>query len=382
MAYRFFLVLLLLTACRGGNPSPPGADGSGPLPVSLDYARGFAASRQPGGWVLLTVNEPWPGAGRAYHYALVPDSVSRATLPGADTLDGVIPTPVRRIVLTSTTHIPALETLEAASTLVGFPGLDYISSPQTLDRIARGEVAELGANEQLNTERVLETGPDLVVGFGVSDAPRAYRGIQQAGIPVIFNGDWTEQSPLGKAEWIKFFGLLLEKSRAAEIAFATIEKEYLQARALARTAPEKPRVLSGALYRDVWYLPAGESWAARFLEDAHANYLWADHPGTGSLSLSLEAVLERADQATAWVSPSQFTSYTEMREAQALYARIPAFQDRAVFTYAATRGPGGGLLYFELGPARPDLVLKDLIHYLHPGLLADYKPVFFKPLDP
>lgn len=379
MNWKFLLLAIVLVSCGGPNPrdNPPVSEGEA---LPLRYARGFRARTLPSGVTLLTITQPWPGADRPYHYALVPREKAGITLP--DTLDGVIPVPVRRLVLTSTTHIPALEILDAAETLIGFPGLSYISSPETTRRIARGEVAELGANEQLNTEKVLEVRPDLVVGFGITDAPRAYRGILGAGIPVIYNGDWTEQNPLGKAEWLKFFGLLLGKNAVAAQAFNQVEAEYLRLRELAATAPEKPAVLSGALYRDVWYLPGGESWAARFLEDAHAAYLWRETSTTGSLSLSLEAVLQDASEADFWVSPSQYTSYSQMQQADPHYTRFKAFRDQKVLTYAASKGPGGGLIYFELGPSRPDLILKDLIHYLHPGLLPGHEPVFYKPLDP
>ncbi len=265
---------------------------------------------------------------------------------------------------------------------MGFPGLDYISSPAIRKKIESGSVSELGANEQLNTEMVLAAAPEVVVGFGVSDAPGAYRPVSDAGIPVIFNGDWMEQNPLGKAEWIKFFGLLLDAGSRAGEHFREVERAYIEARDLATGAPERPTVLSGALYRDIWYLPGGESWAAAFIEDANARYLWQDASGSGSLSLSLEAVLEKGSGADFWIAPAQFTSYTEMEAANPHYRQFRAFRERRIFGYAATRGPGKGLLYYEMAPTRPDWVLKDLVHFLHPGFLPDYQPVFFKPLDP
>jgi len=375
------LVLLLHASCRE-RPREPLPPGFGATPdLTPKYATGFSARKDANGVLLLTVTGPWPEASRPYRYALVPRDGDPA--PGLDPkdFDAIIPVPARRVVLTSTTHIPALEALGEAEKLTGFPGLDYISSPLTRQRIEAGAVAELGANEQLNTEKVLELQPDLVVGFGVSEAPRSYRPLQAAGIPVVYNGDWMEQSPLGKAEWIKFFGYLLGREQEAEALFNEIETAYLRAREVASGAPESPAVLSGALYRDIWYLPGGQSWAATFLRDAHASYPWADTPESGSLSLSLEAVLERGGEAVFWVAPSQYTSYSEMLAANPHYEQFRAFRERRIFTYALSKGPKGGMLYFELGPGRPDWVLQDLIYYLHPGLLPDYEPVFFKPLE-
>lgn len=378
--FLFLLLVLGVSACREQPREPATPTGGYPSALSIKYAAGFSAAQGPEGTIVLTVSGPWPEAARPFRYLLLPPGVNREAVSDRG-FDAVVQLPVERLVVTSTTHIPALEMLGATEKLAGFPGLDYISSPQTRARIGQGAIAELGANEQLNTEKVLELQPDLLVGFGVTEAPRPYRPLQDAGIAVVYNGDWMEQSPLGKAEWIKFFGLLLGQEQQAQRLFEEIEANYLLARDLAASAPDSPSVLSGALYRDVWYLPAGESWAAAFLRDAHATYLWGDTPGTGSLSLSLEAVLEQGREAEFWLAPSQYTSYAEMRAANAHYEQFSPFGRRTIYTYARSKGPGSGLLYFELGPARPDWVLKDLIFYLHPGLLPDYEPVFFKPLE-
>ncbi|WP_420593301.1 ABC transporter substrate-binding protein [Robiginitalea biformata] len=377
------ILILLTTACRERpEKAAPLPEAAVDNPVEIDYAKGFAAHTDASGVTYLTVSDPWPEASREYKYALVPrGKLAAITLP-ADTFDAIIPVPVERLVLTSTTHVPSLVALRATESLVGFPGLDYISSPEVRQRIDAGAVRELGANEQLNTELVLEAAPEVVVGFGISDAPGSYRGVREAGIPVIYNGDWMETNPLGKAEWIKFFGLLLGSLPEAQQYFEEVEAAYQEARELAAKASTRPTVLSGALYRDVWYLPGGESWAAAFLEDAHAEYLYADTPGSGSLSLSLEAVLEKGVDAEFWISPSQYTSYSEMASDNPHYEQFRAFRERRIFGYASNRGSGGGLLYFEIGPNRPDWVLKDLIHHLHPGLLPGYEPVFFKPLAP
>lgn len=395
--YRCLLLLFLLSlagSCRETQSGTTTEEASS-IPVDAlapQYADGFTAIINSQGYTELIIDEPWPGADRSFRYALVPDSLqNEAFLTALAELreddeslkfDGIVGVPLTSLVLTSTTHIPALEALGAENTLVGFPGLDYISSTRTRQRITEGRVTELGANEQLNTELVLQLQPEALIGFAVSEAPKSYELIENSGIPVLYNGDWNEATPLAKAEWIKFFGLLLDRQAEANEYFKNIEEEYLRVRALARQVAEKPSVLSGALYRDVWYLPGGKSWAAQFVADAQGQYLWANTSQSGSLSLSLEVILEQGESAEFWIAPSQFTSYSEMLEANPHYDKIKAFQLRQVFGYADSRGPTGGLLYFELGPNRPDLILKDLVFHLHPGLLEDYEPVFFKPLNP
>ena len=347
--------------------------------TSVVHAKSFSIE-DGNGFTVLKVNRPWPGANKSFTYLVAPkEKLASMTFP-VDTYDAIIATPIKTLVATSTTHIPALESLSALDKLVGFPDTKYISSMPARELIAQGKIRELGNNESLNTEMVLDLDPEIVVGFGIDDQNSPYNIFQKANIPVVYNGDWTEETPLGKAEWIKFFGVLLNKEKEADSIFHEIETTYFNIKELASEAKTEPTVLSGALYKDVWYVPAGDSWAAQFIEDAHAHYLYKDTQGTGSLSLSLETVLEKGQLAENWVAPSQFMSYQEMEQANPHYKQFKAFKEKKVYTFANTKGASGGLLYYELAPQRPDLVLKDLVHIFHPELLSNHTPYFFTPL--
>ncbi len=348
---------------------------------SIKYAKGFTIEKSDSGITILKITSPWPNAKSSFTYALVPKAILSTLSLDEDIYDAIVTVPVERLVVTSTTHIPALEALGVAEKLIAFPDTQYISSEKTRKRIASGAIKELGNNESLNAEMVIELHPDLVVGFSISSQNKTYKTIQRSNIPVVYNGDWTEETPLGKAEWIKFFAPFFQKEKAADLIFETIEKSYVAAKSLAETADKKPSVISGALYKDVWYTPGGASWAAQFLKDANANYIWEATPETGSLSLSWEAVLEAGQHSDFWIGPAQFTSYSTLEEGSLHYKQFDAFQSKKVFTFAKTKGRTGGLWYYELAPLRPDIVLKDLIHILHPELLPDYQPYFFKPLD-
>jgi len=140
-------------------------------------------------------------------------------------------------------------------------------------------------------------------------------------------------------------------------------------------------VISGAMYKDVWYLPQGSSWAAAFINDANGDYLYKDTTGSGSLSLSLETVLTKAQNADYWIGPGQFKSLEQMTDANAAYAGINAFTKKRVYSFTKNVGPTGGVIYYELAPNRPDLVLKDIVKILHPELLPEYQLHFFSPLD-
>ncbi|MCA0132232.1 ABC transporter substrate-binding protein [Winogradskyella alexanderae] len=346
--------------------------------IKLKYASGFSANYYDG-YKIISIKTPWPNAEKEYSYCIIDDKAKIDF--NLNTFDAVIDTNIEKLVVTSTTHIPALELLSVENALVGFPGTDYISSEKVRMRIDNGEIRELGKNEGINTEVLLEIDPDIVIGFGVAGVNKTFETIKKAGIPVIYNGDWVESSALAKAEWIKLFGVLFKKEREADSIFNQIEKRYNEAKILATQAGDLPSVLSGAMHKDVWYLPNGSSPEGQFLKDANVNYLWGDTVGDGSLALSFEAVFEQAKDADIWLSPSYFSSFAQLEEANSLYTKFKAFQTKRVYTFSNTTGATGGVLYYELGTARPDLVLQDLIKICHPNLLPDYEPYFFKQLD-
>jgi len=345
--------------------------------VNINYAKGFEINKL-NGYKIITLHNPWPGTETEFRYAL---KEKGTTLPTSEKFDAVIEIPVSNIVVTSTTHIPSLEMLHVSESLVGFPNLNYISSEITRKRIDEGKIIELGKNEDINTEVLIDLSPDVVVGFAVDGNNNAFNTIQKTGIPVVYNSDWTETSPLGKAEWIKFFGALFNKEKEADSIFKTIEFQYNSAKKTAAQAVSKPTVLCGAMYKDVWYLPQGNSWTAQFINDANADYLWSDSNGTGSHSLNLESVLEKGRTADFWIGPGQFTSLQQMKDAHNVYKEFDAYKNKQVFSFSSKEGATGGVLFYELAPNRPDLVLKDIIKILHPELLTNYEPFFYTHLE-
>ncbi|WP_203292841.1 ABC transporter substrate-binding protein [Luteirhabdus pelagi] len=373
--YFTFVIAFLFIGCKE-KPSKDQSEATVTESFTVTYAEGFSVTQKKG-YKVLTIHSPWPGADVEYRYALVEKGDS---IDDEEDFDAVLETPVTDVVVTSTTHIPSLEMLGETERLVGFPNLDYISSEETRKRIADGQVKELGKNESLNTEVLIDLAPDAVVTFAVESANKTVATIEKTGIPVLYNADWTETHPLGKAEWIKFFGLLFNKEKQADSIFTKIETEYLAAKKLAQQASEAPTVMAGAMYKDVWYLPQGDSWAAQFIEDAKGGYLWAKSEGSGSLSLNLESVLEKAKNADIWIAPGQYDHMGRLSEAHEVYAQFKAFQENRVYNYTANKGETGGVIYYELAPNRPDLVLKDLIKIFHPSLLPDYKLYFFSQL--
>ena len=342
----------------------------------IRYATGLSIQKQDD-FSIVTVSNPWPTSDKKYTYILHQPS---AKIPDSLQKYAAIQVPIKSIVVTSTTHIPALELLGVENKLVGFPNTDYISSEKTRTLIETGKIREIGTNQSLNTEVLLDMQPDVIIGFGVDGEKKTYDNLQQNGLKILYNGDWTEQHPLGRAEWIQLFGVLFGLEEKANQVFKTIENDYLAAITLAKKATSKPTILSGAIYQDQWYLPQGKSWAAQFLDNAGGNYLWAATEGTGSLSLSFETVLEKAQNADFWIGPGQFTSFEELEKANPNYKHFKAVQNKNVYSFSSKKGRTGGVIYYELASNRPDLVLKDLIKILHPELVPDYELYFFEKL--
>jgi iron complex transport system substrate-binding protein len=366
------ILAISLLGCKNETNSAP----TSATDNTVQYAKGFSIQNYDG-YSIVTVQNPWPKATKTYTYILkekngiVPENLQQNT---------IIPVPIKNIVVTSTTHIPSLEMLHEEKSLVGFPHLDYISSEKVRAQIEAGKVKELGNNQDLNTEVLLNLQPDVIIGYGIDNNNPTLDNLQKSGLKIMLNGDWNEETPLGKAEWIKFFGALYGKQKEANDLFTKIEKDYLNTIEIAKKAMTTPTVLAGDMFEDRWYLPKGTSWGSLLLKEAKGNYLWQETTGTGSLSLSFESVFEKAKNAEIWITSGQFDSLKEMTDMNPHYAQFDAFQNKNVYSFSGKKGKTGGILYYELAPNRPDIVLKDIVKILHPELLPSYQPFFFEKL--
>ncbi|MFD1294050.1 ABC transporter substrate-binding protein [Lutibacter holmesii] len=343
-----------------------------PKAISLvKYAKGFDILKSENETTLI-IKTPYPGATKDVVYTIVSTETSAKN---------TIQVPLKSIVVTSSTHVPSLELLGVENKLVGFPNTDFISSVKTRKLINENLVNELGHPEHINTETLLDLKPDLVMGFSINSNNKMYATIEKIGIQVLLNGDWLEETPIGRAEWIKVFGVLFDKEKEADSIFNNIKNNYLNAKEIAKKSKNKPSIVCGGLYKDVWYLPAGNSFEAQFLKDANTNYLWKDSEGEGSLSLNIENVFEKGKDADIWISPGFYANLNELGKANLISSKMKAFEDKRIYSYNNTTGEKGGIWYFELSPIRPDLVLKDLIKIAHPELLPNYEFTFYKRLN-
>ncbi|TDP00649.1 ABC transporter substrate-binding protein [Flavobacterium sp. 245] len=371
----FFLSFFILTGCKKNENIV--VEKSEIAKNSIEYASGLSIVKQKG-YSIVTISNPWPNANKDFKYILkekdaeVPDSLQ--TYP-------IIKVPLESVVVTSTTNIPFLEMLEVEDKLVGFPHTDYVSSEKTRALIDKGSVKNVGQNEKLNIEQLIELAPDLIVTFGVDNNNPMLDNLKKSGLNVLIQGDWMEQSPLGKAEWIKLYGALFGKEDKAKELFDKIVESYNQATKLVADKPATTKVLYGSMYEDVWYVAKGNSWVAQFMKDAKADYLWSNLQGTGSEGLSFEKVLDKAKTANIWIVSGSFKSLEELQKANPHYGEFDAFKNKSVYSLESKFGATGGTIFYELSPSRPDLVLKDYIKIFHPDLLAGYEFTFASKLN-
>lgn len=344
---------------------------------SIKYAKGFTITNY-GDYKNIKVTSPWPNSNTSYSYLLVNKG---AKIPDHEKPATIIQTPIERVVVMSTTNIPALEYLNSEACLVGFPNTDYISSEKTRTLIKKGLVKDIGKDININMELLLELKPELVIGFSVNGNNKTYNQIEKLNIPIVLDGAWVEQHPLGRAEWIKFVAAFFNKTDEANTLFNQIEKDYFLAKEIASKSKTTPTVFSGSAFKDVWNVPGGKSFVAKYLKDANTSYIWENNTQTGSLKLNFENVLVKAKDADLWIGAGNFENKVQMETTNRQYTLFDAYKNNQVYTYTNKKGSKSGLLYFELGPLRPDLILKDIIKISHPNLLENYEPFFFKRLN-
>jgi iron complex transport system substrate-binding protein len=348
--------------------------------AELGYAQGFTVDYHDH-YKVVTVNSPWRDAQQNFTYLLV--QCGTPVPPGyADAQ--VIPIPVQTVITLSTTHLPHLENLDQLHTLVGVSDVRLINSEAVIERAEAGLIQQVSQGGTLDLERVLELDPDLVLAFGTGDAERdVHPKLAELDVPVALVAEYMEDSPLGRAEWIKFTALFLNQEEKANAVFSTIAESYSSVKSLTDQVSERPTVLVGSHFSGVWYVPGGNSFAAKFLRDAGADYLWADDDSTGSLPLSFEAVFEKAVDAQVWLNgKDSWRSRADILTEDARYQEFAAFQSGEIFIPNARRNENGENDYWESGVVHPHWILADLVKLLHPELLPDHELVYYRQVQP
>ncbi|MEO1134353.1 MAG: ABC transporter substrate-binding protein, partial [Cyanobacteria bacterium J06639_1] len=350
-----------------------------PHKIQTQHAAGFEVEYH-NHYKVVTVRNPWRGATETFRYVLV-----QCGAPTPEDVAGaqVVEVPVRSAIALSTTHLPHFAKLDLLDRLVGVSRFRQVNTPAVREKIDRGELVETGSGSTLNVEGVLATRPDLVLTFGTGNAETdSHPKLLELGIPVAIVSEYMESSPLGRAEWLKFTALFFNAEKAATEVFAEIDRQYEATRQLVQNVDRRPTVFTGFSYNGTWFVPGGQSYVAQFLDDAGADYLWADRDTIGSIPLDFEAVFDRAVEAEYWLNGSQeWRTRADAIARDDRYGRFQALQESRLFNNDARLNPSGGNDYWESGMVNPHVVLADLIAMFHPELLPDRELVYYRRLD-
>ncbi len=365
------LLPVLLFSCKGKPAAPEAA--YVPEMVELQHAKGFSIELF-GDYRRVVVYNPWQGNEvLAVYYVVENESVSTPD-------DGIrVQVPVKSLAISSVTHAGFLDALNAVDKVTGSCSPELLYNPYLRKQNESGQLTHLGDAFTINVERTMLLDPSVVIMSGYKqDDPYATR-VMKAGIPVIYNNEWMEETVLGRAEWIKFMALLVGKESTADSLFAVIEQEYSVLRDRAFKKLNWPSVMTGSGYRGTWYMPGGNNYMARMLLDAGGQYLYANDTTKGSLPLNIETVLANFSNADVWLN-CNFNTIPELLAADAKHGLFQAVKSDKVYNYNKCLLPSGANDFWESAVVRPDWWLKDLIAIFHPELLPGYELKYYQKL--
>ena len=333
---------------------------------------------------VVNVSDAFDGA-PGFDYLLVQCGTPAPS--AADFAEGTqfIEVPSGAIITLSTTQTPALSQLGLLERLFGVDSAFYISTPEVVQMVEDGQVAELGFGAQINIELVLSLEPELVISYGYNPDTDAHPILLDAGIFTALDASWRELSPLGRAEWLKFTALFYNLEARATGLYDQIADEYEKARHLAAGVPQsdRPDLLINSFlgYADAWFIPGDDTYVGRLISDAGGRLLLAEAGSAASRGLSFEVVYEGGLAADIWlVETFGIRSAADLLALDSRFGDFAAFQAGNVWNNNADENANGGNNYYEWGVTNPHLILQDLVAILHPELLPDHQFVFYQRL--
>ncbi len=275
-----------------------------------------------------------------------------------------IQTPIQRVAITSTTDIAPIDALNETGSLIAVCEVFRVCNSRIHELFVDGKISDVGSELYENAEKIIAIQPNLLIktiynsAFTPNDALYLH-----ANIPIIYNNNWQEVNPLGRTEWIKFFGMLYNKEHEADSLFTIIRDSYNTLKARYANAISRPRVLLGEMVGDSWYASGGNSYIAQFIADAGGNYIFANNTERGSFPLNFEQILSKSQDVDVWIG-SRFSTKNELFTENRLYSLLPITKTSRCYNYNKSQ-TGECNDYFETGTLRPDYVLEDCIRILH-----------------
>ncbi|MEM9831206.1 MAG: ABC transporter substrate-binding protein [Bacteroidota bacterium] len=367
------LLFFALTACRSST------EHLNPI-VKLDsvqsptYAQGFAINYYQD---FKTIDLISPTD--TIRYLLLPN---RSSPPTDISYDQIIRTPVERVITQSTTHLAFLNALNSTDKIIGLESVAYVYDSTIASRVAANQVKEVGSGNTLNPEEVFLLQPDLIFASllpatGLSD----YEKLIELDIPVLPISEWTESTPLGRAEWLKIFGALLDQEKLAQAKFHRAQSVYSTLSLLTQAVIEKPTVIVGIPFQGYWYVPGAQSYRNALLQDAGATWAFSRDSTAVSFPVNFERMYVLGLNADVWLDPGQIHTTREIRATDKRFADFPALQRGRVYNSSRRlNASGSGNDYYESGVVYPQRILADLIKILHPELMPHHQFYYYQRL--
>lgn len=286
----------------------------------------------------------------------------------------------KRVVCMSTSHIAYLTSLGLEDYIVGVSGSRYISNPAIREKINNGEIADIGFEASLNYELLISLKPDIVFSYGISGENNQYlEKIRQFGIRVIAVGDYLEEHPLGKLEYLKLFGEIFGIREKADSIYNSSKTRYLNLKQLTEGTPNV-KVLINAPWKEVWYIPGGRSYMSTLINDAGGEIILSDKEKHTIHTYNLEKVYSRALEAEYWLNPNNYSTIEELELSNPLFKNIPCLKKGLVYNNTFRNTSDGGSDFWERGVVEPDIILRDLIKILHPELGREWTLKYYMKL--
>lgn len=324
------------------------------------YAKRITVVRY-GGYTEVTLANPWKTGKVLHRYLLVP----RGETPDGMPAGTVVHVPLRRSVVFTTVHCALLQMLHQEQHIAGVADLKYIKVPYVHEQVKAGRIMDCGDGMAPNIEKIIDQHPDALF-LSPFENSGGYGKVEEIDIPIIECAEYMEPTPLARAEWMRFYGMLFGCEREADSLFAVVDSSYQALCKVAATSRVSRSVMLDKVTGSVWYVPGGKSTIGCMLADAGCRYPWASDEHSGSVSLPFESVLERAGECDVWLfrySSDHAISYDELLAEHHGYNRFRAFRQQEAYGCNVELS-----LFYEESPFRPDYLLGDFIQMLHPDI--------------
>lgn len=331
-----------------------------------EYASGFKIlGAENSASTLIQITNPWQGAKDVTMSYFVSRNGEQAP---AGFNGPAIPAGAKQIVCMSSSYIAMLDELGEINRIAGVSGIDYIANPYILAH--KDSIKDIGP--EMNYELLIGLKPDVVLLYGIGDAQTAVTDkLKELSIPYLYMGEYLEESPLGKAEWMVVLSELTDNREKGIEIFREIPERYYALKALTDSAKQRPTVMFNTPWNDSWVMPSTQSYMARLIADAGADYIYKENNSNSSTPIGLETAYGLIQKADYWINVGSVNTLDELKSVNPKFADAKAVHEKRVYNNNLRSTPAGGNDYWESAVVRPDVVLRDLIHIFHPELVSD-----------